>query len=401
MATPFTRTLRSIHAEGGARGRLALLVGALLLGGWLVWMLKAEVSVYVASPDARIEVDRLIHPLQAPVSGRIARLHLVLAQPVEAGDVLVELDVEPQRLELAQARARLAAIGPEIAALRAGISTIAGVQGDERVGAAASLAEASALHREAAASAALAERELERATRLRAEGLLSEADLARARADMDARRASADALKAGMGRVAALRRADAGDRLAKKQELERYVAALEGEARTTAVDIQRLEHEVARRVLHATVDGEVAELAAVTVGSVLREGDRIGAILPAGRLRGVAELMPTDAFGRVRPGQQGRLRLDAFPWTQHGTIPAQVTHVASEVRDGRVRVELSVDEESSLVPLKHGLPGVVEIEVERTSPAVLVLRAAGKLLDPPSPAHEPTARAAPGAAGAP
>jgi membrane fusion protein (multidrug efflux system) len=83
----------------------------------------------------------------------------------------------------------------------------------------------------------------------------------------------------------------------------------------------------------------------------------------------------------VRPGQPARLRLDGFPWAEYGTVAATVERVASEVRAGRVRVELAVDGKHPFtVPLEHGLPGRLEIEVERTTPATLILRAAGQAL---------------------
>jgi membrane fusion protein (multidrug efflux system) len=364
---------------------VVLALGTLLLVAWAAWSVRANVAVYVASPNARIEIARLTHPLQAPVSGRITALHATLGRAVAVGDVLVEFDVEPQRLELEQAKTTLAAIGPELVAAREELGAMARAEGDDRMGTSASVAEASARHREAAALAALAVKELERARRLRAEGLMSEADLRRAEAEGEQRAAAAQALGAAVGRVGAVGKADASDRIARRQSLAREIAELEGSQLKAKADIQRLEHEVSRRVLTASVDGELAELAQVTVGSVVKEGDRLGGILPPGQLRAVAELAPTEAFGRVQPGQQARMRLDAFPWTQHGTVPAVVTRVASEVRDGLVRVELSVDESASLVPLRHGLPGTVEIEVERTTPAVLVLRAAGALLDPRRP----------------
>jgi membrane fusion protein (multidrug efflux system) len=37
-------------------------------------------------------------------------------------------------------------------------------------------------------------------------------------------------------------------------------------------------------------------------------------------------------------------------------------------------------ESAPLIPLQHGLPGKLEVEVERISPAALVLRSVGKLL---------------------
>src|SRR5262245_60369984 len=74
MATPFSRTLRSLRADGAARSTSALAIGAVVLGVWATWMLEANLAVYVESAEARIEVDQLPHPLQAPVGGRIVSL---------------------------------------------------------------------------------------------------------------------------------------------------------------------------------------------------------------------------------------------------------------------------------------------------------------------------------------
>jgi len=58
-----------------------------------------------------------------------------------------------------------------------------------------------------------------------------------------------------------------------------------------------------------------------------------------------------------------------------------VTRVAQEVRDGKVRVELALDAHSSFRgELEHGMPGTLEIVVERLSPLSLVLRTAGEWL---------------------
>ena len=49
--------------------------------------------------------------------------------------------------------------------------------------------------------------------------------------------------------------------------------------------------------------------------------------------------------------------------------------------DGLIRVELTLHPlPTSRIPLEHGLTGSVEIEVERVTPAVLLLRASGQYL---------------------
>ena len=57
-----------------------------------------------------------------------------------------------------------------------------------------------------------------------------------------------------------------------------------------------------------------------------------------------------------------------------------MTEVASEVRENHARVELVILKHSPLVPMQHGMPASVEIEVDRASPMQLVLRAAGQLV---------------------
>jgi len=55
--------------------------------------------------------------------------------------------------------------------------------------------------------------------------------------------------------------------------------------------------------------------------------------------------------------------------------------VAHEARDGQIRVELSMlSDPLSVIPLQHGLPGTIEVEVEQVAPVTLVLRAVGKRL---------------------
>jgi membrane fusion protein (multidrug efflux system) len=92
-------------------------------------------------------------------------------------------------------------------------------------------------------------------------------------------------------------------------------------------------------------------------------------------------MFPAAAVERIRPEQPARLRLHGFPWTQYGTVPARVTDVGNEASGGLIRVELALrPDPRSSIPVAHGLPGTAEVEVERVTPAVLVLRAAGRYL---------------------
>jgi membrane fusion protein (multidrug efflux system) len=143
------------------------------------------------------------------------------------------------------------------------------------------------------------------------------------------------------------------------------------------------------RSIRSPAVGQLGEVANVQIGAVVHEGETLGAIVSPGTLKVIAGFLPSAALGRIKPGQPARLRLEGFPWTQYGTVAARVTDVASEIRDKLVRVELAVEAEAaSAIPFQHGLPGTVEVEVDRVSPATLVLRTAGLLLAAPGTSRE-------------
>lgn len=106
------------------------------------------------------------------------------------------------------------------------------------------------------------------------------------------------------------------------------------------------------------------------------EADTQGADAPA--LKGVALFAP-DALGRIEPGQPAQLHPRGSTRPTYGSFPAVVDRVLGLDESGQVRVELTLGLEPGTAPaLRAGQPATVEIEVERLSPAALVLRAAGR-----------------------
>jgi membrane fusion protein (multidrug efflux system) len=133
--------------------------------------------------------------------------------------------------------------------------------------------------------------------------------------------------------------------------------------------------------VRAPIDGTVGESAILRTGAVVQGGERLGSIIPSGSLIVAAQFPADAAFGRIRPGQSATLRLDGFPWTEFGAVSATVARVAQEVRDGNVRIELAIDPQSTFRgTLEHGMPGLLEVAVERLTPLALVLRTAGQAL---------------------
>jgi membrane fusion protein (multidrug efflux system) len=216
----------------------------------------------------------------------------------------------------------------------------------------------------------------------------------RAKDELEGRRAEAAAARLGIKRLDAQQIATEREQRGQLGALVRQRVNLEGQRAAAAAAITRLERVAEERQIRAPIDGRVGEIAPLFVGAVIHEGERLASIVPEGRVSLVAEF-PASALGHVRTGQKARFRLDGFPWTQYGYVQATVQRVATETRNGHVQIELAVHHlPSSSIRLEHGLPGAVEIEVERVAPVALLVRTLGHALAAADAREEPDPSAA-------
>ena len=352
-----------------------------LLIAWLVWSFRAEVTRYEVTDSARLEVKGSVTPVQAHVTGPLASWSVVLGKQVWAGEVLAEIGTESERLNLQEEHTRWQTLQPQLAVLKAQMASQDRGRVPERQALGFSTDAAKAQYVEAEAQAALAEQEAARARSLQAEGILARADAERAIANAESKRASADSLRVAVSRLLPEQQVREADREVRLTQVLSDIEKLKAQIANSESAMQRLEFEIERRRIRAPIAGRLGESALLHVGSHINEGDRLGVIVPDGDLQIVADFSPSAAFGKVKPGQVGTMRLQGFPWGQYGTVSATVSRVASEIRDGKVRVELALSSKMpSVIPMQHGLPGSLEIAVERISPATLILRSMGDLV---------------------
>jgi membrane fusion protein (multidrug efflux system) len=379
MPSTFSRTLRFLDSDRRPRRLGGLLVCA-LLAGWIVWLLLARVTVYEVSTSSRLEVKASAHTVSAVVAGKITETRLRIGSEVAEGDVLAVLDSEAERRAIeekqthcASLRTRRKALDQQMQAEEAGLRAKVEAHG-------VAVKETRALITAAEARADAAEAARGRIEKLAAMHAASAQELDQAVAEAQVSQANLAALKLSVPRLEHDRSAVESESRTRLAQLGREAADLEGEEKVEQAAVRRLEQEIELRNIRAPVAGRVEEVVELHRGAVLRAGDKLATIVPAGEPRAVA-LFPAAAVGRIRPGQSARVRLEGFPWTQYGLLRATVSAVGNEADGGLVRVELAIDADpDSPIPVQHGLPGSVEIAVERLSPAVLVLRAAGHFL---------------------
>jgi membrane fusion protein, adhesin transport system len=390
LPTPFSRTTRSLSIDSSRFVRLALAIIALALVAWLIWFGFGRVTIYEVSRAARLEVGSAPREVTSAQSGRLAASRLIIGARVRVGEVLVELDTAVQRLRLAEAEARLRNLPSRSLSLRRESAALRGALINGQGSSQAEIKAAQARLSEARATLDFAQ---DAAKRQRDDSLSGgSAPVEAMRAAIDARKAASlrDALSADINRLELAARTRSGESEAQIESLSRAALAVESEIAATRDQIAQLRLEIENRQIRAPVDGVIAEVLPLRPGAFVSPGQKLATVVPAGGLLIVAEFDPATALGRIKPGQQAMLRLDGFPWAQYGSVEAQVLRVAGEIRGKSLRVELAAARDATRgVTLRHGLTGIIEVSIERTSPAALLLRTIGQSIAPPSKAAAP------------
>ncbi len=95
--------------------------------------------------------------------------------------------------------------------------------------------------------------------------------------------------------------------------------------------------------LRAPCDAVVHEIAPYQEGSGVREAEALVTLIPTGvPLEAEIDIQPQDV-GRLRVGDEVKLKLDAFPFQQHGTLSGRLTFLSADTYESRS----NLDEESA------------------------------------------------------
>jgi len=405
MAYPFQRTLRSLSGnESGIRVALTTFSVAAFCG-LAIWAVQARIPVLKVSTLGRIEPHNAVHRLEPPESGRVIRSNLALDREVTEGELLVEFDVEDQRLELQQSESNLSTLTRDLASLGDLIAQKKRELEESVLADEAALREAEARGREIAPKFLLAQQR-QRRVEESAPGAISALEKLERKTESDELSRATETQPIALQRLRrdqAVRRTGLEGQLL---QLRRDQHRLEGEAERMKINIAKLKYQIARRQIRAAVSGQLVDVVELAAGDYITQGQRLGTILAQGPLR-VRARFAKETVGIIKPGQPARLKLDGYPWSVYGTVGARVTSVGTEPTilptaeavPGTVRVELDVaPPEDPRIQIQHGMTATVEVEVARVSPVVLMLRAIGEWTYPGGgtpPAGSPEAPPAP------
>ena len=325
----------------------------------LLWAIFGKIDV-VATAQGKIvpnEGSKLIQPIE---TAAVKAIHVVDGQAVKAGQVLVELDSTMARadstrtandlttatLQAARARGLLAALSTGKAPRIEQTTNI----GTERVAQEQRILDGQYGEYQA------------RVARI-------DAEIAR----REAEHRSTEAIVRKLEQTAPIARQRAEDF---KGLVEKNFISRHGYLEKEQVRIEPeadLETQRSRLMtLTAPVDGTVQQLAVRTVGGVVTEAQVLMVIVPKDDALEVEAFLENKDIGFVNAGQQGEVKIETFPFTKYGTIPASLTHVShdaiSDEKRGLIystRAKLqraTVQVEDKTVNLSAGMAVTVEIK---------------------------------------
>jgi membrane fusion protein (multidrug efflux system) len=326
--------------------RIALLVAGPLVALAVALYLYATGGRYVTTDNAYVRAGMV--SVAANVSGEIRHIAVRENQPVEAGDLLFQIDPEPFAIAVAEAEAELAEARLDVESLRA------------------TLAMKRAELAEATATVEYREREFDRYDRLARSNTIS-----RAKHDQVEHE-----LAEARNRSATVRR-----------DIDTALAALGGDAAGPvdghpAVVRARARLDEARRNLRNTevrtrVNGVVARIG-LQPGEYVTAGQPVFALMATDSLWIEANLKETD-LTHVRPGQPASLVLDTYPdvelqavvagispaaGSEYAVLPAQNATGNWVKITQRVPVRLELRQPPE-VPLRAGMSVFVSIDTGR------------------------------------
>ena len=111
---------------------------------------------------------------------------------------------------------------------------------------------------------------------------------------------------------------------------EKRITELKFEIKQLEANIKELEFDEDKTNLKSPVDGVVFDLKAITSGYATTLGETLLNIVPDGEVEGKIFLTNRD-IGFVKQNMRAEIRIDAYPFTQYGSLNGELSFIGNEV----------------------------------------------------------------------
>lgn len=138
-------------------------------------------------------------------------------------------------------------------------------------------------------------------------------------------RANLDELTQDVRRAQAERRGFIEDQ---RQQMFEELVRIRADRDSAREELAKAELRRSMVVLTAPTDSVVLEVAARSVGSVVREAEALFTLVPLDAVLEAELTIPPSDIGRLEVGQRVRVKFDAFPYQEHGTADGHLRTIS-------------------------------------------------------------------------
>lgn len=333
-----------------------------LLGAGIAWSLLARMPVLLVQAPVPLDITPTVYVVDAPVTGQVRVASMQSGQEVQAGEVLLELDSAEPQLQIAEERQRLLALEAQRTARQQERSAAEAAWQATEQGAKVALEEARTRHHDATTALQTAQDKAQRFGPLAVF------------AEQPQLKTAVETTRQAFQRLDNEQRVRTLEWQARQAQTQRELVVLDGDVALTTARLNRLEQALERRRLRAPIAGRLRVVTSVTPGAVVREGDRLGVIVPPEPLRLTVILPPSVAPGRLQVSQTAQVRAMTGVSPAAEVLDATVEQVAAAPTEAGLRVVLRLAPAALVwLPLPAAATGSVAIEVERVAPLTRLL----------------------------
>ncbi|MGF1568501.1 MAG: HlyD family secretion protein [Nodosilinea sp.] len=354
-----------------ALGRWASLTGLVLMGSLGVVIAGATVAKYnvAVKATATVRPTGELRVVQAELEGKVNQLVVEENQPVRRGDAIAYLDdtklqiqktqlqgsLQQNQLQLAQVESQVRFLNLQLLAEdQSTARSIAAAEADLRRTQRETLEKTQTTQadfEEAQVALTQAQNEYARFLQLAEAGAIAQSVLQEKQTAVETAQIRLERAQAGLNpsqagvavaqqQVAqqAARGASTLANLRKEREaLVQRQSEIQAQMIRDQKELQQVDADLENIVIRASSDGVVFKLNLANADQVVRAGDTIAQIAPAGADLVIRAMVANQDIDKVALGQTAQLRVEACPYPDYGVLMGQVTAIAADVTSANSR----------------------------------------------------------------
>lgn len=316
--------------ESDRGSRVVLWASVLCLALAVGWAAVSEID-QVTRASGKVIASSRSQVVQAVEGGVLETLNVREGDAVDQGQLLAVLDKTRLNAQFQEARAKAVALGAQVTRLKAEVyGTPLQLSGDLRDYPDIAAAQTALLRKRLSAlaedlaalerSADLVRRELALNEPLLATGDVSEVDVIRLRRQ----------LSDLQGQMTARRNKQF-------QDAQAELARAEDELASVRQNVAQREDALSRTELRAPLAGVVKNVRVTTLGAVLKSGEELLQIVPAGDDLVVEVRIRPQDIAHLKPGLPAQVKIDAYDYTIYGMLDGTLSYLSPDTLEEGLR----------------------------------------------------------------